>query len=141
MTMKSLFEAFRRSAAVLMTVGMLTLTFALILTGCPNPSADGAVSGGDTRATLAAGPAVSAAASAVTASVTFTGASGLTLTAADFAVSAGGAITTVGVASGTATVSVGFAANASTSAKTYIVSIAAGSSIIKGNTTVAINQA
>jgi hypothetical protein len=45
------------------------------------------------------------------------------------------------VASDTAIVTVGFAANTNTSAKTYTVSVADTSANIKGNATVTINQA
>jgi hypothetical protein len=47
----------------------------------------------------------------------------------------------VGVNGGTASVNVTFAANSATSAKTYTVSVAAGSTKIKGSTTVNITQA
>ncbi|MDR3300973.1 MAG: hypothetical protein LBT01_00390 [Spirochaetaceae bacterium] len=98
--------------------------------------------GTDTRKTLAAGPAVSALASDTSKSVSFTGATGLSLSAADFEVTSGGTITGVNVSSDTATVSVSFAANASTSlTKTFTVSIASGSTKIKGTGTVAITQA
>jgi hypothetical protein len=45
------------------------------------------------------------------------------------------------VASDTATVSVSFAANINATPKTYIVSIASGSAVIKGGATVSITQA
>jgi hypothetical protein len=121
--------------------------FALVLLlGCSSGSGGGNPSGGDTggtdtRATLSAGGAVSALAADTGKAVTFTGAAGLTLAAADFAVSGGGTITGVSVASGTATVTVTFAANTATSAKTYTVSIASGSTKIRGSATVAITQA
>jgi hypothetical protein len=111
---------------------------ALFLAACSNPNQPEIT---DTRTTLTAGSAVSALASAITANVTFTGASGLTLSTADFEVSAGGTITVAGVASDTATVTVTFPANLSTVAKTYTVSIASGSTLIKGSATVDINQA
>jgi photosystem II stability/assembly factor-like uncharacterized protein len=94
----------------------------------------------DTRPTLTAGSAVSVAASATTANVTFTGATGLTLTTADFEVTSGGTISNVSVDSNTATVTATFPANASTMDKTYTVSIASDSAVIKGTGTVAINQ-
>jgi formylglycine-generating enzyme required for sulfatase activity len=91
--------------------------------------------------TLGAGPAVNAAATGTTADVTFTGATGLTLNTADFAVTPGGIITNVVMASDTATVSVSFAANTEAAAKTYTVSIASGSKKIKGVAEVVITQA
>jgi hypothetical protein len=91
--------------------------------------------------TLDAGPAVQAEAAATTADVTFTGATGLTLSAADFAVDNGASVTNVWVASDTATVSVGFADNTGVTSKTYTVSIVGGSTKIKGSATVAITQA
>jgi hypothetical protein len=91
--------------------------------------------------TLNAGPAVQAEAATTTADVTFTGATGLTLSAADFAVDNGASITNVQVVSDTATVSVGFADNTGVTSKTYTVSIVGGSTKIKGSATVAITQA
>jgi hypothetical protein len=95
----------------------------------------------DTRKELTAGPVVNVAASDTIADVTFTGASGLSLSAVDFAVSSGTSVTNVQVASDTATVSVTFPTNGSTTPKTYIVSIASDSAVIKGSGTIAINQA
>ncbi|MDR3334698.1 MAG: hypothetical protein LBT13_07420, partial [Treponema sp.] len=94
----------------------------------------------DTRVALIAGPAVEVAASATTANVTFTGATGLSLSAADFAVISGGTMSGVNVNGDTATVSVGFAANTGTTPKTYTVSIAPGSTKIKGSAAVSITQ-
>jgi hypothetical protein len=96
-----------------------------------------AVSASDTRIELITGSAVNVAASATTADVSFTGAWSLSLSATDFTVSSGGTISDVQVASDTATVIVTFPANGSTTAKTYTVSIASGSAIIKGSGTVA----
>jgi hypothetical protein len=97
--------------------------------------------GTDNRATLAAGTAVTVAADDITATVRFTGATGLTLATGDFAVTNGGNISAVSVASDTATVSIGFAANTFTrAAKTYTVSIAATGTTINGSTTVVITQ-
>jgi hypothetical protein len=92
---------------------------------------------------LTAGEAVSAAASDTSADVTFTGASGLSLSAADFTVSSGGTISDVNVSdyTGTATVSVSFAANIGATPKTYSVSIATDSAKIRGDATVVITQA
>jgi hypothetical protein len=90
---------------------------------------------------LTAGDAVDVAATATTADVTFTGATGLTLTNDDFAVDNGASVTGVDVDSGTATVTVTFEANTETTAKTYTVSIAGSSTKITGPATVAINQA
>jgi hypothetical protein len=103
-----------------------------------------AASAADQRAALTAGQAVPVEAAAVTASVTFTGATGLgsSLTNADFTADNGASVTGVSVSGDTATVTVGFAANTSiTTGKTFTVSIAAGSTKIKGGATVAINQA
>jgi hypothetical protein len=99
------------------------------------------VTGTDPRATLTAGEAVDALAADTTAQVTFTGATGVTgLSEADFTVT-GGTFTSASVISNTATVVVGFAANLSTTAKTYTVSIASGSTKIKGSASVTITQA
>jgi hypothetical protein len=118
------------------------LLAAIVFTGCPTDADDGEQE--DTRKELTAGPAVEVAASAATANVTFTGASGLSLSAADFTVSSGGIISEVSevsVSSDTATVTVGFAANiSSTSTNTYTVSIAPDSAKIKGSATVSITQ-
>jgi hypothetical protein len=95
----------------------------------------------DTRATLAPGSAVEVGETDATANVAFTGATGLTLSTADFAVTSGGAISSVSVASDTATVTIIFPVNRSTTAKTYTVSIASDSTVIKGDGTVTINQA
>lgn len=97
---------------------------------------------GDTRVTLTAGSAVSAASSATSANVTFTGATGIaSLAAADFTADNSAAIGTVAISAGTVTITVNFAANASTSPKTYTVGIAGSSTKIKGSTTVVITQA
>jgi hypothetical protein len=94
-----------------------------------------------TRIDLTAGQPVDAAAYDARAKVTFTGAIGLTLSAADFAVDNGGTISGVEVSDDTATVSVRPVVNTSTSStKTYTVSIAAGSTKIKGGATVVITQ-
>jgi hypothetical protein len=116
----------------------LVLTFSFVLAGC---GGDDATTPSDTRTALTAGSAVSIYADATTANVTFTGAAGLSLAAADFAVTTGGTVSSVSVASGTATVTVTFAANAAATAKTYTVSIATSSSTIKGSAAVAITQA
>jgi hypothetical protein len=114
------------------------LLTAIVFMGCPADDD----SGGDTRKELTAGPAVNALASDTRKAVTFSGASGLTLSAADFAVSTGGTIIGVTVYGNTTTVNVGFAANDSTiSAKTYAVFIASDSAIIKGDAAVVITQA
>ncbi|MDR3170515.1 MAG: leucine-rich repeat domain-containing protein [Treponema sp.] len=111
-------------------------------TACPTDTEDdGDDDNAVTLVELTAGAAVSAAATDTSKAVTFTGATGLTLTAADFAVTTGGTISTVVVASGTATVTVTFAANTDTTAKTYTVSIAAASTTIKGSAKVTITQA
>jgi hypothetical protein len=93
------------------------------------------------RSTLTPGPAVEVAGSATSSSVTFTGATGFTLTAADFAVDNDATITNVNRFSDTATVNVIFAANTSGIASNiYTVSIASDSAVIKGSGTVDINQ-
>jgi hypothetical protein len=112
------------------------LLAALVFMGClVDDDSDG------DRKELTARSSVSVAATATTANVTFTGATGLTLSKGDFAVSAGGTISAVSVTSDTATVTVTFVANAFTSPKTYTVSIASASTKIKGSATVAITQA
>jgi hypothetical protein len=121
-------------------IGLLAIVLAFSFAGCddrsPNPSIEG-----DDRVTLTAGGAVDAGYNDTSASVTFTGAAGVTgLAAADFTVSSGGTIKSVNVSSGTVTVAVGFAANTVTTPKTYTVSIAAGSELIKGSATVTITQ-
>jgi hypothetical protein len=120
-------------------LGMLAamLTFGLVLMGCGNDD-DGDK---DNRKTLVAGTAVSASDTATRASVTFTGATGLNLTAADFAVSGGTVIEDATVSGDTATVDVTFAVNTTDADKTYTVSIEAGSMLIKGDAKVAITQA
>jgi hypothetical protein len=91
---------------------------------------------------LTAGSAVDVAADDTSASVAFTGATGLSLSATDFEVSSGGIISNVDVASDTATVTVSFAANTSaTLTKTYTVSIASTSGVIKGDAAVSVTQA
>jgi hypothetical protein len=128
----------------------LTLTFTLVLMGCPTSTSNsvnspddgnGNGNGNGNPATLTAGPAVNVQSYNTTASVTFTGASGLSLTAADFEVSPGATVTEVRVSSNTATVTVTFAANLGTTSRTYTVSIASTSTIITNRTTVTITQA
>ncbi|MDR1932345.1 MAG: hypothetical protein LBQ57_05915 [Spirochaetales bacterium] len=116
----------------------LALTFGLVLTAC---GGDDPSSPGDSRTELTEGSAVSAAAAATSANVTFTGAAGLSLSAADFAVTTDGAIGTPTVVGDTVTVPVSFEANTTAAAKTYTVSIAAGSTKIRGSGTVTITQA
>ncbi|GHU69177.1 hypothetical protein FACS189450_01530 [Spirochaetia bacterium] len=95
---------------------------------------------GDTRVELSAGSTVNAAYTATTASVTFTGATGLSLTAADFTVTTGGTIGTPAVSSDAVTVPITFAANTDPSTKTYTVGINGASTKIKGEATVVITQ-
>jgi hypothetical protein len=95
----------------------------------------------DTRTALAAGTSAAVLYTATTANVTFTGATGLILTPADFAVTTGGTITTVVIVGGTATVTVTFTANTADTPKTYTVSIATDSMVIKGKAKVTITQA
>jgi hypothetical protein len=94
----------------------------------------------DARKELIAGSAIEVAASSTTATVSFIGASGLSLSAADFTVDNGASVTNASVSGNTATVSVSFAANTGATPKTYTVSIAEGSTKIKGSATVAITQ-
>ncbi|GHV88285.1 hypothetical protein AGMMS50267_06450 [Spirochaetia bacterium] len=113
----------------------------LAITGCGDKDTGDPTGPGDTRAELTAGSAVSAADTATTASVTFTGATGLSLAAADFTVSTGGTIGTPAVSGDTVTVPVTFAANSGTSAKTYTVGINGASTKVKGSATVVVIQA
>jgi hypothetical protein len=114
------------------------LTLGLIFTGCGKDDEEGS----DARVALTAGAAVGADAADTSASVTFTGATGLTLTAADFEVTTGGTIDSATVTADNADVTVSFSPNASTTAEnTYTVSIAAASTLIKGDATVVITQA
>ena len=93
----------------------------------------------DTRALLTAGASVNALAEAVTANVTFSGASGLSLTSEDFAVISGDAnITLVFVSGNTATVRINFAANNTTDVREYIIGINSDSEKIRGNTIVEV---
>jgi hypothetical protein len=90
---------------------------------------------------LTAGPDVNVAASATTATVTFTGAAGLTLTNADFTVTEGGYISNVSAVSGDGTVSVTVTLQKNTGQdKIYRVNIAADSATIKGSAGVIIIQ-
>jgi hypothetical protein len=96
----------------------------------------------DTRKELTAGSPVSATATDTSKAVTFTGATGLTLSASDFAVTGDKSITDVSVTADTVTVTAAIGANTDTTAKTYIVSIASTSQKIKGaGQTVTITQA
>jgi uncharacterized lipoprotein YbaY len=126
---------------ILFLTGMLAaaLTFGLILAGCEDATTPAPAP--DARTLLTAGAGVHATAVATSANVTFTGATGLTLDPADFAVSAGGNVTNVAVAGTTATVTVGFSANADPTAKIYTVSVAAASTKIRAVTTAAVTQA
>jgi hypothetical protein len=90
---------------------------------------------------LTAGPAQSAAYNETEATVTFNGATGLTLTTADFTVTSGGTLSEVLVRGDTVYVKVIFTANDTKTAKTYTVGIAAGSIKIKGSAIVVITQA
>ena len=100
---------------------------------------------GETRVWLTPGDPVSADDDAEEATATFTGATGLTLTAGDFTVISGNAdIGTVSVDDDTVNVQVTFDANTDTSsAKTYIVGINPASTVIVGTdaATVTITQA
>ncbi|MDR3284821.1 MAG: hypothetical protein LBS97_06555, partial [Treponema sp.] len=125
------------------TAAALTVTATSTVDTAKSGSAAVTVAGNtdpDTRVTLGAGSPVNADAADTTATVSFTSASGLTLTTADFAVNNGATVTGVDVAEDAATVSVGFAANTAATAKTYTVSIASGSTLIKGTAAVVITQ-
>ncbi|MDR1866740.1 MAG: hypothetical protein LBQ77_00555 [Treponema sp.] len=127
-------------------LGFVTLTVAMsvVFTACkdddPEPPAT------DNRVALTAVAAtVNAAATATGASAQFAGAAGLGLTADDFTVSTGANIGTGTLAvddDGVITVPITFPSNATGgTTKTYTVSIAEGSTKIKGNAAVAIIQA
>jgi len=96
----------------------------------------------DTRVELTAGPSpVEVDYDAASADVTFTGATGLSLSEADFEVSGGLSITNVAVAGDTVTVTVGLTENQFDESYDYIVSINLNSDHIKGGATVTITQA
>jgi len=94
-----------------------------------------------TKVALTAGGNVNVRAVDTSANVAFSGAADLPLTAADFSVTGGGTVSGVEVEDGTANVEIGFNANATETAKTYTVSIAAASEMITGSATVEILQA
>jgi hypothetical protein len=95
---------------------------------------------GETRTLLTAGQAVDALAADTGADVTFSGATGLSLTSSDFTVSDGGTVTSVNVTSDTVTVTVTFTANNGIIDKTYTVGINPASTVIRGAETVTITQ-
>jgi hypothetical protein len=127
-----------------MLLGALALALMLVFAGCGVSSSSSDSGGtyiGDTRAVLyAEQPDVWTGAMDVTAQVTFYGAWGLNLSAADFAVNGGATVSGVSVYSGTVTVTVDFAANGPITIKTYKVSIAPTSEVIRGSATVTITQ-
>ncbi|MDR1867913.1 MAG: hypothetical protein LBQ77_06590, partial [Treponema sp.] len=90
---------------------------------------------------LTAGEAVDVGAEAATADVTFTGATDLTLAAADFAVTEGATISDVAVASDTVTVTITFSANTGETDVEYTVSINPDSEVIKGDAEATVTQA
>jgi hypothetical protein len=97
---------------------------------------------GDPRTTLVAGTSpVNVAYDATSASATFTGATGLTLSEADFEVSGGLSFNVGGVSGGTVTVTVVLSPNPFNTPESYVVSINSGSTKIKGTVTVTIIQA
>ena len=123
----------------LKNVWMLPLLFAAVFLGCPTPNDDYTIK--KVAVELTAGMGVDVNAEDTSASVTFTGASGLALTSADFTVSEGAAISALGIDGDTVTVTVSFAANTDMiNEKTYTVGIAPGSTAIKGSATVTITQ-
>jgi len=77
---------------------------------------------------------------ATSAKANFNGATGLTLAAADFAVTTGGTISNVTVNGGTAEVTVTFAQNITEEPEEYVVSVATSSTKIRGAATVTIVQ-
>jgi hypothetical protein len=95
----------------------------------------------DPRAALIPGLPIDVGVAATTAEVSFTGASGLTLSAADFVADHGGVISLVSVSGDTVTMTVTFE-QASPPAwfQTYTVSIAAGSTVVRGDAAVLITQ-
>jgi hypothetical protein len=123
-------------------VGMLAmLTFGLVLAGCPSDVDDSIDGDADSGRTLLGGSSVNVLASDTTADVIFTGANGLGLNIADFAVTGDSIISNVSVGGDNATVTVSFSANTSTASRSFTVSIATSSSLIKGTATVVITQA
>jgi lysophospholipase L1-like esterase len=118
----------------------VSLIFEALVFGCPM----GTVDGGEyvlQAVELTAGSGVEMGADAVTATVTFTGAAGLSLESADFTVSEGAIISAVSVDGDTVTVTVGFAANTDTEEKIYVVGISPENTVIKGAAAVTITQA
>ncbi|GHU16906.1 hypothetical protein FACS1894163_07120 [Spirochaetia bacterium] len=98
----------------------------------------------DIRTLLVAGPAVSVYGSDSSVKVTFTGATGaagLYVSTGDFSVDNGAMISNVIVNGDIITVDVYLGENTGASAKTYIVSIASGSNVIRGSSTVTITHA
>jgi hypothetical protein len=87
----------------------------------------------ESRKELTAGDPVDVASDATEATVTFTGASGLTLTAADFTVGPGAEISLVRGGGDIVSVTVTFEANTTGTDKTYTVGIAGDSTKIKGS--------
>ena len=124
----------------LLILPLMAVVMALIVMGCSDPDPVF-----DTRKLLTAGPPVSAAISDTSAVATFTGASGLTLNAADFVLSVSpsgvnASITDVTVTEDTVSVTVTFEENTDEGGRTYTVSIASSSQVIRGSTSVAITQ-
>ena len=117
----------------------LPLILAAVLLGCPTPTNDYSVK--KVAVELTAGQPVTVDAEDTSAGVTFTGANGLSLTAADFTVSVGAVIGGVSVDGDTATVTVTFEANTDTvNEKIYTVGIAPNRPAVKGSATVSITQ-
>ncbi|GHV79661.1 hypothetical protein AGMMS49944_14520 [Spirochaetia bacterium] len=130
-----------RKRMILTAMFSVALALGMVFIGCGDKGSGDSTSPPDTRMELTAGGAVNAAYTATTADVTFTGATGLSLAAADFTVTTGGTIGIPAVSGGTVTVPVTFAVNTGTLPKTYTVGINSGSTKIKGSATVVITQA
>jgi hypothetical protein len=112
-----------------------TLAIGLVLAGCEDAAS------GDVRVALSAGSPANVVAAEVATTVAFTGGfSWLSLTAADFEVSAGGSVAEVTPTNGSIAVTVAFPVNKSATGKTYTVSVAPSSTKIKGSAPVTVTQ-
>ncbi|MDR1868259.1 MAG: hypothetical protein LBQ77_08375 [Treponema sp.] len=117
--------------------------FAVLFTACKDED-DPAPPAADTRTALTAVEAtVDVAADALTATAEFSGATGLTLAAADFTITpaTGATIGEPTVSDDIVTVPITFVANTATTAKAFTVGIASSSTKIRGSATVVITQA
>jgi hypothetical protein len=100
----------------------------------------GTISQKDNRVILSAGSPGSVDADATTASVTFTGATGLSLGVSDFKVTGEATIGNPVVSGDTVTVPLTFAANYMTGPKIYVVSIPGTNAAIRGSGSVTVTQ-